>query len=74
MKPGNHIIFDLETWNNRGEFVSITLKTQVFRIIKDPLKRHENKALVKYKGEEYGIPFSEIKKVIPTNEQFKLAI
>lgn len=47
------------------------IKSQVIRIIEDPIGRHEVKALVNVDGDLYGIPIDEIVSHTPIG-QFKL--
>lgn len=69
MKIGKFITFNLEQWKKETHFIE-KVTAEVIDICTDPLGITEPKCGVAFKGEEYGIPFSEILKVDPaTGEQ-----
>lgn len=72
MKIGKFIEFNLDQWKGDKHFLK-KIKTEVLDICIDPMNILEPKCGVNIKGEDYGIPFSEIIKVYPaTGEQLIL--
>lgn len=72
MKIGQKIVFDLEAWIGE-EMIMEEYTAEILDICIDPIGRHESKCGVVVNSEKYGIPFSQIKEVLPANnEQLKL--
>lgn len=68
MKVGQKIVFDLETWLDESDKITMIEHTvEVKDICIDPCGRHESKCGVEVNSNHYGIPFSQVKKVIPAN-------
>lgn len=69
MKKGQYITFDLDFWTNNVHKI-MEVKSKIVDLCHDPMKIHESKCGVEVDGEDYGIPFSEVKSVSPAdNEQ-----
>ena len=72
IKPGQKIVFDLETWITE----EMTMKqhtAEVLEIAIDPFGIHETRCIVIVDSEKYGIPISRIKEVLPANwEQIEI--
>ena len=64
IKPGQKIVFDLETWPDGNHLIMKEVEAEVLDFIHDPLKRQESKCLVIVDLKSYGIPFSSIKKIL----------
>lgn len=68
IKPGQKIVFDLETWIT--EEMSMQQHTaEVLEIAVDPFKIHETRCIVIVDSEKYGIPLSRVKEVLPANNE-----
>lgn len=65
MEIGQKIVFDLETWADRDEMVMKETTAVILNFCHDPSTRHESKCIVQVDGQDYGIPFSEIKQILP---------
>ena len=74
MEIGQFITFDLETWHDESDNITmVEHKAKILSICNDPMKIHESKCCVEVNGEKYGIPFSEVKNVFPaTGEQLEM--
>lgn len=72
MIPGQLIIFDLQVWI--GDQEEIREHTSIIKsLCIDPLGFHPSKCIVEIDKKGYGIPFSEVKQVLPAhNEQLQL--
>jgi hypothetical protein len=68
MKIGQNVVFDLEAWIGE-EMIMEEHTAEILDICIDPLGRHESKCIVTVDSEKYGIPFSQIKQVLPANGQ-----
>lgn len=64
MKIGDEIIFDLDTWLEGENLMLVETTAKILEFIHCPLKRHESKCYVNVDGKFYGVPFSEVKKVL----------
>jgi hypothetical protein len=64
MKIGDTIVFDLESWPDGSHLITEEVEAEILDFIHDPLKRHESKCLVIVDSKSYGIPFSQIKKIL----------
>ena len=74
MKPNQYITFYIDTWK-KNKHVKKLFKAKIERITYDPLMRHESKCIVSVNNELYGIPFNEVIKIFPANnEQLKLKL
>ena len=72
MEIGQKIVFDLETWIGE-EIIMKEFTSEILDICIDPCGRHESKCGVIINFEKYGIPFSQVKKILPAdNEQLTL--
>lgn len=71
-KIGKQIIFDLEYWEGE-EMKWREVTSEVISLSIDPMGFHPPKCIVSVNGILYGIPFKEIKELIPANgEQLNL--
>lgn len=68
MEIGQKIVFDLETWIGE-EIIFKEFTSEILDICVDPCGRHESKCGVVINSNKYGIPFSQIKKVLPANNE-----
>jgi hypothetical protein len=71
MKVGHQIIFNIDHWNKNGQHSIQEEKREVERISINPMNG-EKKAIISISGEEYGIPETEIKEIIPCGEQLEI--
>ena len=72
MEIGQRILFDLETWPE-DDMVMLEVEAEILNFCHDPLGRHESKCSVRISDQNYGIPFSNIKRVLPAiGEQLNL--
>lgn len=72
MVPGQIIVFDMEVWPN-GQEVLQEFTSKIKSMCIDPLGFHPSKCIVEIDAKDYGIPFSEVKRVLPAdNEQLEL--
>jgi hypothetical protein len=65
MQVGQRIVFDLHTWPDGNEMVMEEKTAEILSFCHDPLQRHESKCCVFVNSQELGIPFSEVKNVLP---------
>ena len=72
MVPGQLLVFDLEYYPNGQETIR-EFTSMIKSICIDPMGFHPSKCIVEIEKEDYGIPFSEVKQVLPAhNEQLQL--
>jgi hypothetical protein len=65
MEVGQKIVFDLESWPDGGDMIMLEVTSEILGFCHDPIKRHESKCNVVVNEINYGIPFSQVKKVLP---------